>query len=98
MRLLAIAALGVALGVGGTLGVQTLTEEPASSFRSALPAGLAEEWGDLYAECIDEAQTPVGVSTNAFNENYFEEDDATPSVATNDERRGCKRRANALLP
>ena len=83
--------LGLALGIGGTLGVQAVTEESAPSFRSQVRDGLAEEWGDVYAKCVEAAETPA-------EGGYFDEADDTPGAATRAERLACKRRAEAVLP
>jgi hypothetical protein len=70
MRLVVVFLLGLALGIGGTLGIHAVTDESTPS-RSEVREGLAEEWGELYAECVEEAETPA--------DDYFEEDDSTPS-------------------
>jgi hypothetical protein len=82
--------LGLALGIGGTLGVRAVTEESTTSLRSEVRVGLAEEWGEVYAACVEEAETPA--------DDYFEEDDSTPAVTTETERLACNRRADAVLP
>jgi hypothetical protein len=43
----------------------------------------------VYAECVEEAETPA--------DDYFEEDDRTPAVTTETERLECNRRADAVL-
>jgi hypothetical protein len=90
MGFVVVLLLGLALGIGGTLGVQAVTDEPTPSFGTEVPEGLAEEWGEVYAECVDEAETPA--------DDYFEEDDSTPAATTETERLACNRRADAVLP
>jgi hypothetical protein len=90
MGLVAILLLGIGLGVGGTFAVQELTDESSPGFRSEVRERLAEEWGDIYAECIEEGQTP--------SEDFWEEDDSTPEVVTDVERLECRREADAILP
>jgi hypothetical protein len=92
MGLVVVFLLGLALGIGGTLGVQAVTDDPAPSFRSEVRERLAEEWGDMYAECIEEARTRTGF------EQYGARDDSSPEVATETERLECKRTADAILP
>ena len=89
MRLVVVFLLGLALGTGGTLGIQAVTDESTPS-RSEVREGLAEEWGEVYAECVEEAETPA--------DDYFEEDDSTPVATTEVERLACNRRADAVLP
>ena len=72
--------------------MQAVTDDPAPSFRSEVRKGLAEEWGDKFAGCIEAARTTTGW------EQYGLQDDSTPEVATKTERLACKRRANAVLP
>jgi hypothetical protein len=81
--------LGLALGIGGTLGVQAVTDESTPSFPSEGREGLAEEWGEVYAACVEEAETPA--------DDYFEEDDSTPAATTKTERLECNRRADTVL-
>jgi hypothetical protein len=81
--------LSLALGIGGTLGVRAVTDESTPSSRSDVREGQAEEWGEVYAECVEEAETPA--------DDYFEEDDRTPAVTTETERLECNRRADAVL-
>jgi hypothetical protein len=90
MGFVVVFLLGLALGIGGTLGVRAVTDESTPSSRSEVREGLAEEWGEVYAKCVEEAETPA--------DDYFEEDDRTPAVTTEAERLGCNRRADAVLP
>ena len=90
MGFVVVFLLGLALGIGGTLGVGAVTDESTTSPRSEVRVGLAEEWGEVYAACVEEAETPA--------DDYFEEDDGTPAVTTETERLACNRRADAVLP
>ncbi len=90
MGFVGILLLGLALGIGGTLGVQAATDESTPSFRSEDRERLAEEWGEIYAECVEEAETPA--------DDYFEEEDSSPAAATEPERLECNRRADEVLP
>ena len=90
MGFVVVFLLGLALGIGGTLGVRAVTDESTPSSRSEVREGQAEEWGEVYAECVEEAETPA--------DDYFEEEDSTPAVTTEAERLGCNRRADAVLP
>lgn len=89
MGFVVVFLLGLALGIGGTLGVRAVTDESTPSSRSEVREGLAEEWGEVYAECVEEAETP--------EDDYFEEDDSTPAATTETERLACNRRADAVL-
>jgi hypothetical protein len=82
--------LGLAFGIGGTLGVQAVTDGSNPGFRPDVREGLAEEWGQVYAQCVEEAETPA--------DDYFEEDDSTPAATTKAERLKCNRQADAVLP
>ena len=44
----------------------------------------------MYADCVEEAETPA--------DDYFEEEDRTPVATTEAERLACNRRADAVLP
>jgi hypothetical protein len=90
MGFVVVFLLGVALGIGGTLGVRAATDESTTSPRFEVRVGLAEEWGEVYAACVEEAETPA--------DDYFEEDDGTPAVTTETERLACNRRADPVLP
>lgn len=89
MGFVVVFLLGLVLGIGGTLGVRAVTDESAPSSRAEVREGLAEEWGEVYAECVEEAETPA--------DDYFEEEDSTPAETTETERLGCNRRADAVL-
>jgi hypothetical protein len=86
VRIILVALLGVALGIGGTIGVQAMTDasDAASqpSFRSEVRKGLAEEWGDIYAECVE-----AGRGWSSYDPGA-----GPPTKAE------CKARANAVLP
>jgi hypothetical protein len=88
--LLVVLLLGLALGIGGTLGVQAATDESAPTSGSEGRERLAEAWGQLYSDCVDEAETP--------EDDYFEEEDRTPAAVTETERLACNRQADEVLP
>ena len=90
MGFVGILLLGLALGIGGTLGVQAVTDESTPSSRSEVRERLAEEWGEVYADCVEEAETPA--------DDYFEEDDSSPAATTEHERLECNRQADEVLP
>jgi hypothetical protein len=59
MRTVLVLLTGLALGIGGTLGVRATTDQSDSNahaskanFRSEVRQSLAEEWGDTYAQRI----------------------------------------------
>jgi hypothetical protein len=90
MGFVVVLVLGLALGVGGTLGVQAVSDESTPSSRLEVREGVAEDWGEVYAECVEEAETPA--------DDYFEEEDRTPAATTEAERLACNRQADAVLP
>ena len=90
MGFVVVFVAGLALGIGGTLGVRAVTDESAPGSRSEVREGLAEDWGEVYAECVEDAETP--------EDDYFEEEDSTPVATTETERLACNRRADAVLP
>jgi hypothetical protein len=90
MGFVVVLLLGLALGVGGTLGVQAVTDESTPGFRPDVREEVAEQWGEVYAECVEEAETPA--------DDYFEEEDSSPVATTETERLACNRRADAVLP
>ena len=55
MGFVVVFLLGLALGIGGTLGVRAVTDESTPSSRSEVREGLAEDWGKVYAKCVEEA-------------------------------------------
>ncbi len=74
--------VGATIGIAGTLGILIATDSP--SFREQVREGLAEEWGDTYAQCMS-------------SEGRFE---TAPTLLMDQPelRRYCEREANRVLP
>jgi hypothetical protein len=101
MKMLAVLIVGLALGVGGTLGYQAVTEDEGestrSSFRAEARESLAEEWGDAYRECIDgyRSEDPF------FGERGWDLTllpDGPLDEAIAEAKQICRRDANTILP
>ena len=64
---------------------------PPPSSRLEVREGVAEDWGEVYAECVEEAETP--------EDDYLGEGrTGTPTATTEAERLACNRQADAVLP
>ena len=77
-------------GSGARSAYRRVTDESTPSSRLEVREGVAEDWGEVYAECVEEAEMP--------EDDYFEEEDRTPAATTEAERLACNRQADAVLP
>lgn len=89
IRIAVALLLGLALGIGGTLGAQALTDESGPD-RSL-------EWRAAFARCVEEAQDGDDFLAGEDEEMLFGSDES-PETATEPERAACIRRADRVLP
>ena len=94
MRTAAPLMVGRALGISGTFGVLALLDGGSAdrgSFRTHVRDGLAGEWGDIYAKCMQNANEPAA-SDNPFESSDLDEGQSGGTRAQ------CRRHANTVLP